>query len=50
MGRILNSDIWELYEKAMSASRFEDNYIGSYINSLGIKYQEKNIRGQSGSK
>jgi hypothetical protein len=41
LGKVLSSDVWELYDKAMERSRYQDHYVKEYLLSLKIKYQEK---------
>ena len=39
LGKILNSDIWDLYDKAMQQAKYQDSSIGPFIESMKIKYQ-----------
>jgi hypothetical protein len=39
LGKILNSEIWDLYQKAMQKAKYQDNYIGQFIDSMKIKFQ-----------
>lgn len=38
---IINSDIWDVYEKAVMEARFTDRYISSYLNSLNVRVPER---------
>lgn len=38
---IINSDIWDVYEKAVMEARFTDRYISNYLNSLNVRVPER---------
>jgi hypothetical protein len=50
LGKIWQSDIWGYYDQAMQESKYLDNHVGQYLNSLGIKPYEKPSRGKSGQR
>lgn len=44
----INSDIWDVYEKAVMEARFTDRYISSYLNSLNVRVPERpRVRSQA---